>query len=155
MDEQKLLTLFSLPAHQFLDTGSSALQARSTVAILRDFVGERLRPLLVLDSGRSVQRPREVSARIAAAMSLRPLASDLRFLLRDAENPDSVDWDSVLAAAEGNDALLVYGFTWMLWLAWGQAQSMRRPAKSSATCGAGLWMPNLAGCWTVSTRCPA
>lgn len=120
-------TLFSssttgqTPSRVRLDAASSALQAESTVAILRDFVGAEKRPALILDAGRSVQRPGEVSARVAAAMSVRPLASDLRFLLRDADDPASVDWAAVIATAAQADALIVYGFTWMLWLAWGAA----------------------------------
>jgi hypothetical protein len=107
------------PSRVFLDTSSSAMQAQSTISILRDFLGPERRPLLVLDSPRSVQSPGDISARVAAAMALRPLASDLHFILRDSDDPASVRWDAVISAASATDALLVYGFTWMLWLAWG------------------------------------
>jgi hypothetical protein len=106
------------PSRVFLDADSSALQARSTVAILQDFVGTERRPLLVLDSGRSLRGP-GVTARIAAAMALRPLASDLHFGLEDANDPASMRWDTLMAAASASDSIIVYGFTWMLWLAWG------------------------------------
>jgi hypothetical protein len=75
-------------------------------------------PLLVLDSVKSLMRRGELSARIAAAMSLKPLATDIQFLLDDSENPDSFKY-SVLQEALGRyDDFLVYGFSWILWLAW-------------------------------------
>lgn len=102
-----------------LDAQSSQLQSRSTAAILKDFLGDTLRPLLVLDSSKSLLQRGEVSARVAAAMSLRPLASDISFLLDDAENPEAVNWPRLQCALEKHNDLLVYGFTWILWRAWG------------------------------------
>jgi hypothetical protein len=108
------------PSSIALDETSSALQARSTRAILEAFVGDEQRPLVVLDAARSL-RSRALTARVAAALALRPLSTDLHVVLGDADDPGSVRWDAVLRAIEGQDALLVYGFTWMLWLAWGAA----------------------------------
>ena len=105
-----------------LDAESSELQARSSRAILADFVGEAQRPLLVLDSVASLRRRGAVSARVAAAMSLQPFASDMRFLLGDAADPASLKWEAVEEVASEHEALLVYGFTWILWLAWGAAR---------------------------------
>jgi len=105
-----------------LDRASSELQSASTQAIFRNFVGDRIRPLLVLDSSRSLLTRGEVSARIAAALSLRPLASEIHFLLEDAEDPGSLKWDALAGQLRNQDDLLVYGFTWILWLAWGSAE---------------------------------
>jgi hypothetical protein len=104
-----------------LDQHSSELQSRSTLAILRDFVGEDLRPLLILDSAKSLRVRGEISARVAAAMSLKPLASEIYFLLDDPADAHTMRWDTVEALAERFDDLLVYGFTWILWLAWAGA----------------------------------
>ncbi len=104
-----------------LDEVSSELQARSSRAILADWVGADPRPLLVLDDPRALRRRDALSARLAAAMALKPLASDLRFLLSDVEDPRSVRWDAVGQALEHASDILVYGFTSILWLAWGQA----------------------------------
>lgn len=103
-----------------LDRESSERQAASSLAILRDFVGSGKRPLLVLDSARSLVS-RDVSARVAAAMSLKPLATDLHFVLADADRPESMKWDVIERLLADHDELLVYGFTWMLWLAWADA----------------------------------
>jgi len=105
-----------------LDKRSSELQARSTASILKHFLGDSLRPLLILDNSRSLSAGGEISARIAAAMSLRPLASEMNFLLGESENPLSMNWGRLRCALEQHDSALVYGFTWMLWQAWGDAE---------------------------------
>jgi len=104
-----------------MDANSSALQSRSVASVLRDFVGEQRRPLLILDSSRSLRSRRQLSARIAAAMGLQPLASEMRFLLGDAGDPATMKWDLLADMLQDHDALMVYGFTWILWLAWGAA----------------------------------
>ena len=101
-----------------LDEKSSALQSHSSGAILADFMGCRKRPLIVLDSARGIRGAGAVSARMAAAMSLRPLASDLLFLLKDANDPKSMKWDEILRLSNETDEFIVYGFTYMLWLVW-------------------------------------
>ncbi len=104
-----------------MDARSSALQNRSVVSILADFVGDNRRPLLILDSSRSLRSRGQLSARIAAAMGLQPLSSELRLLLGDAGDATSMKWDVVLDVLKGHDELLVFGFTWILWLAWARA----------------------------------
>lgn len=101
-----------------LDDESSALQSRSSTAILADFVGAEHAPLLVVDHSSSLRQRGEISARVAAAMSLRPLASSITFLLSDAGDPASVKWRDVAEAATNTTHLRVYGFTSALWQAW-------------------------------------
>jgi len=105
-----------------LDQTSSRLQSASTLAILRNYLGDAVRPLLILDSSKSLLSRGEISARIAAAMSLKPLASEIYFLLRDASDQKSMKWDLIAEQLRLHDDLLVYGFTWILWLAWGAAE---------------------------------
>lgn len=105
-----------------LDQKSSNLQSESATKILGDFLGAEKRPLLILDSVKSLRRRGEMSARIAAAMSLRPLASDIVFLLQDSEKPASMNWDELRNALLNNDRFIVYGFSWILWLAWGAGE---------------------------------
>jgi hypothetical protein len=114
-------TTSGTPSRIALDEKSSELQSRSSLAILTDFVGGAIRPLLVIDSARSLRMRGEVSARIAAAMSLRPMASDIYFLLDSAEDPSSMKWNLLERILDEHDELLVYGFTWILHTAWGAA----------------------------------
>jgi Acyl-protein synthetase, LuxE len=108
-----------------LDTRSSERQAASTRAVLEDFLGVTPRPLVVLDSARALRSP-ALGARTAAALALRPLSSDLRFVLDAPDDPGSLDWDAVLEVLGDGEALLVYGFTWMLWLGWALADVPER-----------------------------
>jgi hypothetical protein len=110
------------PSRIVLDRISSQLQARSALALLKDFVGDSRRPLLILDDGRSLRQRGRVPARIAAAMSLSPLATSIYFLLEDSARPESVKWDEVRRSLAESDEFLVYGFTSMLWLAWAAAE---------------------------------
>ena len=105
-----------------MDAQSSVLQSRSVASILADFVGQERRPLLVLDSSRSLRSRRQVSARIAAAQGLQPLSSEMRFLLGDAGDPSTMQWGDLEAILAEHDDVIVYGFTWILWLAWGAAE---------------------------------
>ncbi len=109
------------PSQVVLDSFSSNLQSRSVLAILKDVVGDRQRPLLILDDGRSLRQRGMVSARMAAALSLRPLATDIHFLLGNSSAPGSMKWDMLAEVLAGSNEFLVYGFTSMLWQAWGAA----------------------------------
>ncbi len=99
-----------------LDDVSAQLQSRSSLAILKDFVGEARRPLVVIDDAASLRQRGQVSARVAAALSLLPLASSTTFLLRG----DEPQWSLVEDAVRGEASVLVYGFTWALWQRWAQ-----------------------------------
>jgi hypothetical protein len=91
----------------------------SSEAILTDFIGADRTPLLILDHAASL-RQRDVSARVAAALSLRPFATELVFLLAASGRPESVRWDVVRDLASTHAHLRVYGFTSILWQAWGR-----------------------------------
>lgn len=104
-----------------LDERSSALQSRSVVAILSDWIGARAdRPLIVIDSAESL-RSRGVSARIAAALSLKPLSSEL-FFVAGSRDVAEIDWGRVARVVDQHDEVIVYGFTWLLWYAWAVAR---------------------------------
>jgi hypothetical protein len=102
-----------------LDEESSALQARSAAAILGDFLGSHERPLFVLDRVKALAERGALAARVAAAMSLRPLASEIHFLFDGPEHDEQIQWRTLEAAvAGGASELIVYGFTSALWRAW-------------------------------------
>jgi hypothetical protein len=111
-------TTGSMPSRIPLDNESSALQSRSVTAILGDFIGgQKERTLLIADSSKSLRQAGSISARAAAAMSLRPLARDLYFL-NDSTGQDSISWNALRKALDCGSDLLVYGFTWALWQSW-------------------------------------
>lgn len=101
-----------------LDEVSAQLQAKSSLSILKDFVGEARRPLVVIDDARSLRQRGQLSARVAAALSLLPLASTTTFLL----NGEEVQWRLVEDAVRAEPAFFVYGFTWALWKSWARGE---------------------------------
>lgn len=101
-----------------VDQESSRLQAESSRSILGDFVGSGRRTLLILDSAKSLRKRDEFGARIMAAMSLKPFASEVYFLLDDPTDPASVKAEQIDCALRNSADLLVYGFSWILWQAW-------------------------------------
>jgi len=104
-----------------LDAKSSELQSRSSSAILKDVLGGTLRPFVIVDDARHLRRP-DVSARIAAAMSLRPLASSMFFLLDESGGQKTMSWDRIAQASAGQTELLVYGLTSVLYTEWARAE---------------------------------
>jgi hypothetical protein len=124
IEHQRTLTSSSTsgadPSKIVLDRRSSDLQAHSSLAILKDLVGGAMRPLIVLDNASALRQRGEVAARIAAAMSLRPLATEIHFVLNDGPGQD-LNWDRVCEVFQRHDDVLVYGFTWILWRAWASA----------------------------------
>lgn len=101
-----------------LDEKSSQFQANSSQAILADFIGAQQRQLLVLDSAQSLRSRHEFGARIMAAMSLKPFATAVFFLLKDAGSPDGFSVTQLECALKPGGDLIVYGFSWILWQAW-------------------------------------
>jgi hypothetical protein len=130
-------TTSGTPSLIALDQLSSERQSRSTLAILREFVGTQIRPLLILDSAKSLRVRGEISARVAAALSLKSLSSEIHFMLDDPGDSRSMRWDRLLEVLQQFDDLLVYGFTWILWLVWGGAalpDNIRRALKGKRIC---------------------
>lgn len=117
-----------------LDEESSALQGKSAAAILKDALGAELRPLLILDRAESLRERGSVSARLAAALSLRPLASEIHFVLDGSAQRESIRWDVVSDVLGRHTDLIVYGFTTILWQAWARATIPEKARSLLARC---------------------
>jgi hypothetical protein len=103
-----------------LDEESSALQGKSAAAILVSLLGPEPRPLLVLDRAEALRERGGLSARLAAAMSLKPLATDIRFLL--GPDGETAQWERASSVLAAGGEILVYGLTSVLWTAWAAGQ---------------------------------
>ncbi|WP_171132503.1 MULTISPECIES: hypothetical protein [unclassified Ruegeria] len=111
-------TSSNLSSQIALDRDSTALQAKSSRAILSDFIGEAEQPLIILDAKSALVQRGTVSARIAAGLALRPFATRLYFGLASQDHDSAVLWDHLRDALHSSDSVLVYGFTWVLWRIW-------------------------------------
>jgi hypothetical protein len=111
-----------------LDDKSSQLHALSVQHILEAMIGSQKRVLLVLDNSESLRQPGHISARTAAALSLKHLAKEIHFIASDVQGQPQIDWGRIEALLSREEEFLVYGFTWMLWQAWGLTPPIGRVA---------------------------
>jgi hypothetical protein len=91
---------------------------KSVIAILQDFIGSARRPYLVVDAPNALGDEHELGARGAAIQGLQPFANKVSYCLRLNSHGDLVlDRDRLLKFAQDyrDSAVLVYGFTYILW----------------------------------------
>ncbi len=106
------------PSRIVVDKTTAFRQARALVAILKEHVGPRRRPLLVLDAAESAGAGDSLSARGAAIRGISAFASETVFAMTN--SPDgslTPDWDAIESffARHRNDAVLLFGFTFIVW----------------------------------------
>ena len=121
--EQVMRTLLSsattsgTPSRIPLDKGTGRRQAQGLAAIIKDVLGSRRRPFLVLDCA-EINRPgHQLTARGAAVRGLMPFASELTYALIRTDgglDPDLDAMETFFAAHAGQEVLL-FGFTFMVW----------------------------------------
>jgi hypothetical protein len=102
----------------FLDKSTSFRQSKALSRILMHFLGKHKRPLLVLDAESSNAAGDSLSARGAAIRGLAAFASEVVYALRDVggELVPDVDVLNDFAARHGERDVLIFGFTYMVWI---------------------------------------
>ncbi len=106
------------PSRIVVDKTTAFRQARALVAILKEHVGAKRRPLLVLDAAESAGAGEGLSARGAAIRGLGAFASETTFAMRLLPGGAlEADWDAVetFCARHGDEAVLLFGFTYIVW----------------------------------------
>lgn len=106
------------PSRIFVDKPTAFRQARALAAILRDRIGGRRRPFLVLDAPGTAQEADTLGARGAAIRGIATFASGTSYAMRAGSAGDLVpDFESVGRFLErhGDAPLLVFGFTYIVW----------------------------------------
>ncbi|KAB8198079.1 acyl-protein synthetase [Nonomuraea phyllanthi] len=101
------------PSRVYLDREAAAAQPRMLAATLREVLGERRLPMLVVDT-RSVVRDPTLSARGAGVLGMMNFGRDHTFVL---DEQGRVDAEAVkgFLARHGGGRFLVFGFTFMVW----------------------------------------
>jgi len=105
------------PSRIPLDKGTSFRQARALTTILKDHLGGRRRPYLVLDAPESVADGGALSARGAAIRGVGSFASETAFALRTLESGDlEADFPAIesFLARCGDGPALAFGFTFIV-----------------------------------------
>jgi len=97
-----------------LDAETADLQSRALNAILRDLVGPRRLPMLIVDSKATISNRAEFSARGAGIAGMMPLGRDHLFVLDEGMALDRSALKAFLAK-HSSQPILIFGFTFMVW----------------------------------------
>jgi hypothetical protein len=108
------------PAKIFLDKETSGRQSKALVKILQDSIGKQRLPMLIIDSPAVLKDKSLFSARGAGIQGLAFFGRDHTYALDENMQPN---WLVIEAFAEkyANQPVLIFGFTFMLWLHFIQA----------------------------------
>jgi hypothetical protein len=103
------------PARIFLDRDTSARQSKALVKILQDTIGKQRLPMLIIDSPAVLKDKKLFSARGAGIQGLAFFGRDHSYALDENMQPN---WPVIEAfsAKYANQPILIFGFTFMLWL---------------------------------------
>jgi hypothetical protein len=103
------------PARIFLDRDTSARQSKALVKILQETIGKQRLPMLIIDSPAVLKDKSLFSARGAGIQGLAFFGRDHTYALDENMQPN---WPVIEAFAEkyAGQPILVFGFTFMLWL---------------------------------------
>jgi len=106
------------PSRVALDAETSRRMVKGVTGIMRDFIGPRRRPYLVIDAPETLRSETEIGARGAAIQGLRPFAIDVVCCLKLGSNGTLVLREDVLLdfiETWRDQEILVYGFTYVVW----------------------------------------
>ena len=106
------------PSRVALDTATSRRMVKGVVAIASDFIGNRRRPYLVIDSADTLAGNGTVGARAAAIQGLRPFATDMVCCLEGDDSGQlriNEERLSDFATRWRDQEVLAYGFTYVIW----------------------------------------
>jgi len=106
------------PSRIVIDKTTAFRQARALAAILKEHIGGRRRPLLVLDAEESAAAGDSLTARGAAIRGVGNFASTTVFGMRQLSSGElQPDWQRVESffAEHAGGPLLLFGFTFIVW----------------------------------------
>jgi len=102
------------PSRIYLDRGTAALQTRTLVKIVRDFLGAERLPMLIVDTSSTLRRRDAFSARAAGILGFANFGRDRTYLLDDRMALERGRLEAFLTRY-GKGPVLVFGFTFMVW----------------------------------------
>ena len=106
------------PSRIVVDKTTAFRQSRALVSILKEHIGYRRRPFLVLDTADSVAAGDSLTARGAAIRGVGNFASQTVFAMRKDSSGDlTPQWDVIeeFFVAHRGQPVLLFGFTFVVW----------------------------------------
>jgi phenylacetate-coenzyme A ligase PaaK-like adenylate-forming protein len=130
------------PSRIVLDSETARLQTRALARIMTSFFGNQRLPMLIIDHPSVVKDRRTFSARGAGILGMMTFGRSHRFALRD--EGMTVDWDVLdeFARLYGDQPILAFGFTFMVWRHFLQAleaEGRTLPFKNAVLVHSGGW----------------
>ena len=103
------------PSVIVLDAETARLQTRALTKIMTSFLGQKRLPMLIFDNPGTVKDRRTFSARGAGILGMMTFGRRHAFALKDGTM--ELDWDVIEQFAEefGDQPILAFGFTFMVW----------------------------------------
>lgn len=98
----------------YLDRATAAMQTRVLTAIVSDFLGPRRLPMVIVDSAELLRDRTRFNARAAGILGFSPFGHHHHYCLDASLRLDADGLDAYLAAHAG-EAMLVFGFTFVVW----------------------------------------
>lgn len=136
-DEQvlKVLTSSGTTGQQlskiYLDREAAQLQTRSLSKIIGHILGQKRLPMLVIDSKAVFANPKSFSARAAGILGLAVFGKDHTYVLDENFELDLNSFEAFLERHNGAE-MLIFGFTFMVWLYLYQAKTDKKYDLSKA-----------------------
>lgn len=105
------------PSKIYLDKATSMRQSQALIATLKNFLGDKRRPMLIVDS-KDINSKREIlNARGAAIRGVSNFASKINYIMdKDNDNLEvNIDRLKEFENKYKDKDILVYGFTYIIW----------------------------------------
>lgn len=99
----------------YLDRETSMLQTRALVLILQSLIGATRLPMLIIDHPGLIKDRRSYSARAAGVLGLSNFGRLHTYALNDGDMSLNLAAVREFAANHGNEKVLLFGFTFMIW----------------------------------------
>jgi len=107
------------PSRIFIDKITGFRQTRALVSVLKEHLGGKRRPLLVIDSIEAAGTSDSFSARSAGIRGVANFANETVYALKSMANGAlEPQWDIIenfFAKLQGDSEVLLFGFTFMVW----------------------------------------
>lgn len=102
------------PSLIYLDKETSVLQTKALAAIITSFIGKKRLPMILIDSSAMLKNRQMFSARGAGLMGMSYFGRDHFYAL---DENMQIDRNGLVQFLEkhGNDTILLFGFTFMVW----------------------------------------
>lgn len=110
-------TTTGVPSKIYIDKNTSIKQTQALISTLRDFLGNTRRPLLIIDSEDVNKKSSTLTARGAAIRGISNFSNNIVYAMDREGEELKINFErlSQFQKEYGDEEVLVYGFTYIIW----------------------------------------